>query len=121
MDNTSLTALARELGQESLTASSGRAARTVYGGHGHILRHTMIALANGRALDEHENPGEATVQVLRGRVRVEGGGESWEGAAGHLLVVPQCRHSLLALEDSVIVLTAALVNSLPKAQDTQQA
>lgn len=108
MDNTSLTALARELSEDSLQASSGRAARTVYGGHGHVLRQTMIALADGRLLDEHENPGEATVQVLKGRVRVEGGGETWEGAAGHLLAIPPARHSLLALEDSVVLLTAAL-------------
>lgn len=113
MDNTSLTALARELAGEAQTASSGRAARTVYGGHGHLLRHTMIALANGCSLDEHENPGEATVQVIRGRVRVDGGGDSWEGAAGHLLAIPPCRHSLHALEDSVVVLTAVLVKSAP--------
>lgn len=109
MDNTSLTALARELAAQAQTASSGRAAKTVYGGHGHLLRHTMIALASGRSLDEHENPGEATVQVIRGRVRVDGGGNSAEGAAGHLLAVPPCRHSLHALEDSVVVLTAVLV------------
>ncbi len=108
MDNVSLTALVRELSEDSLSASSGRAARTLYGGQGHLLRQTMIALADGRSLDEHENPGEATVQVLRGRVRLEAGDQSWEGAAGHLLPIPPARHSLHALEDSVVLLTAAL-------------
>lgn len=116
MDNVSLTALARELSEQSVVASSGRAARTLLGGHGHVLRQTMIALAGGRSLDEHENPGEATIQVLRGRVRLDCGGDSWEAAAGHLLLIPPARHSLRALEDSVVLLTAALVPSLP-AQD----
>ena len=110
MDNVSLTALARELSEDSRNASSGRAARTLYGGQGHQLRQTMIALADGRSLDEHENPGEATVQVLKRRVRLEAGEESWEGAAGHLLPIPPARHALHALEDSVVLLTAALKN-----------
>ncbi len=38
-------------------------ARTVYGGHEHVLRQTLIALAAGHKLDEHENPDEATVHV----------------------------------------------------------
>jgi hypothetical protein len=45
-------------------ASSGRSASTVYGGHEHNLRQTVIALAAGRTLEQHENPGEATVHVL---------------------------------------------------------
>src|SRR5262249_11676930 len=52
------------------SAPSGRSSRTVYGGHEHVLRQTVIALANGQALSEHENPGEATVHVLVGRVRL---------------------------------------------------
>ena len=47
-------------------ASSGRSAKTVYGGHEHVLRQTLIALAAGHRLDEHDNPGEATVHVLHG-------------------------------------------------------
>ncbi|MEO6604741.1 MAG: LuxR family transcriptional regulator, partial [Aeromicrobium sp.] len=68
--NTSLTALAREQLKLAVAASSGRSGHTVFGGHGHVLRHTMIALAAGRKLDEHSNPGDATVHVLHGRVRV---------------------------------------------------
>ena len=64
----SLDALARELLAAASVSASGRAARTVYGGHEHVLRQTVIALAAGQALAEHENPGEATVHVLHGRV-----------------------------------------------------
>ena len=74
---------------------------------GVILRQTVIALASGQQLNEHENPGEATVHVLHGRVRLAAGDVSWEGSPGDLLVVPEESHSLLALEDAAILLTVA--------------
>ena len=91
--------------RKALAGSQGRAAQTVYGGHDHALRQTVIALSAGSSLSEHENPGEATVHVLTGRVRLDGIRTSWEGRAGDLLVVPQERHSLAALEDSAFLLT----------------
>lgn len=54
--------------------SSGRSASTVYGGHEHQLRRTVIALTAGQTLAEDENPGEATMHVLAGRVRLTGRG-----------------------------------------------
>ena len=79
----------------------------MYGGHEHILRQTVIALQAGFRLDEHENPGEATVFVLKGRISLASGEVSWDGSAGDLLIVPQARHSVHALEDSAILLTVA--------------
>lgn len=105
MNNTSLTALAREHLGIALTASSGRSAHTVFGGREHLLRQTLIALASGRMLDEHNNPGDATVHVLHGRVRVEAGDIAWDGSAGHLVAVPDAPHTLEALEDAVVLLT----------------
>jgi quercetin dioxygenase-like cupin family protein len=105
MDKLSLTATAREQIRKAVAASSGRAAHTVYGGHDRSLRQTVLALSAGATLAEHENPGEATVHVLAGRVRMDGSGTSWEGSPGDLLVVPQERHSLSALEDSSVLLT----------------
>ena len=67
----------------------------------------MIALAAGNSLDEHENPGEATVHVLLGRVVLKSGEDSWEGSPGDLLTVPDARHSLTAVEDSTVLLTVA--------------
>lgn len=69
----------------------------------------MIALVGGRTLDEHSNPGEATVHVLRGRVVLRAGDNGWTGASGDLLIVPDSVHSLDALEDSVVLLTVAKV------------
>ena len=107
MEKSSLTALAREQLKLAQRASSGRSARTVYGGHEHVLRQTVIALAAGHGLDEHESPGEATVHVLHGRVRLRCGEVSWEGSPGDLLIVPAARHALDALEDSSVLLTVA--------------
>ena len=44
---------------------------------------------------------------LRGRVRLSAGELSWEGRSGDLLVVPDARHSLEALEASAVLLTVA--------------
>jgi quercetin dioxygenase-like cupin family protein len=107
MEKSSLTALARQQMERARGSSSGRSAQTVYGGHEKALRQTVIAIASGRLLDDHENPGEATVHVLSGRVRLSTAGTSWEGSPGDLLNVPSARHSVEALEDSVILLTVA--------------
>jgi hypothetical protein len=48
-------------------------ADTVVGRHERVLRQTVIAMLKGAFLAEHENPGEATVHVLRGRVRLSAG------------------------------------------------
>jgi quercetin dioxygenase-like cupin family protein len=61
-------------------APAGRSARTVYGGHEHMLRQTLMALTAGSSMSEHENPGEATVHVLRGRVRLVADAAEWKGA-----------------------------------------
>lgn len=105
MEKISLTALAREHLETARAATSGRSAHTVYGGHEHSLRQTLLALTAGNSLDDHESPGEATVQVLQGRVRLTNAEAGWEGSAGDHLVVPRTRHALSALEDSVILLT----------------
>ncbi len=110
MQKMSLQALAREQQERASRASSGRSAKTVWGGHEHVLRQTLIALTAGASLSEHENPGEATVQVLSGRVRLDADGHGWEGRQGDLLLVPPTRHALAALEDAVVLLTVAKVD-----------
>ncbi len=107
MQKQSLTALVRHHLQLAQQASSGRSAETVYGGHEHRLRQTLIAMVGGNSLAEHDSPGEATVHVLQGRVRLVAGDVSWNGSPGDLLTVPGSRHSLEAVETSVILLTVA--------------
>lgn len=111
MQKLSLDALARELlSRATSTDASGaahgsRASQTVVGGHEKALRQTVIALAKDAALAEHASPGPATLYVLRGRVRLAAGTESWEGRDGDLLIIPDVPHSLTALADSAVLLT----------------
>ena len=113
MDTTSLPALVDELTAAAQEAAaqeglSGRAGRTIHGGHDHPLRQTVTALLAGHELSEHETPAEASLQVLRGRVRLVAGSDSWDLAAGDYLVIPSRRHWLVADEDSAILLTFSL-------------
>ena len=107
MNKISLDAVSREQRKKAAATGSGRAAETVYGGHEKTLRQTVIGMVAGAELTEHENPGEATVLVLTGRVQLKSGETSWDGRDGDLLVVPDARHSLLAVEESAVLLTVA--------------
>ncbi len=107
MQTYSLTSVSDEQLELARAASSGRSAVTLYGGREHDLRQTVIALAAGRELSEHESPGEATLQVLRGHVRLHADAETWEGEAGDYLLIPAQRHDLEAMSDSVVLLTVA--------------
>lgn len=105
MESFSLHVVADEQLTTARAASSGRSAITLDGGRERALRQTVLALAAGHGLSEHESPGEATLQILVGRARLTAGDEAWEGAAGDYLVIPPLRHSLEAVEDLVVVLT----------------
>lgn len=107
MNHVSLDAVAREQLQRAARSGNGRSAETVYGGHEKVLRQTVIALTAGAELAEHENPGEATLTVIVGRVELVGQDASWGGRAGDLLVIPDQRHSLRAVDDSAVLLTVA--------------
>ncbi len=108
MEKFALVSIVREQARRAAAAPAGRSAETVYGGHEHALRQTVLAMTAGTSLAEHETPGEATVQILRGRIRLTTGDTTWEGRTGDLLVVPGTRHALHAVEDSAILLTVSM-------------
>lgn len=107
MDTTSLTSEAERHLVVARGASSGRSSVTLFGGREHDLRQTLIALAAGHSLGEHEAPGEATLQVLVGTVTLTAGDEVWHGGAGDHLAIPPHRHDLHAVTDAVVLLTVA--------------
>jgi quercetin dioxygenase-like cupin family protein len=105
MESLSLTAVADEQLARARQSNSGRSAQTIYGGHEHFLRQTVIAVVAGRETSDHYGPGEATLQVLQGRVTVTVGDDSWTGAVGDFVVLPAPLQSVLAVDDSVMLLS----------------
>lgn len=107
MNKMSLDALARELRTKAGDSGRKLASATVFGGHEKTLRQTLVVIGAGGELGEHDSPGEATVQVLSGRISLKTSTDSWEGRTGNLIVVPPQRHSVQAIEDSSFLLTVA--------------
>jgi hypothetical protein len=68
-----------------------------------VQRRSLEAVA-GRLL--YDSPGEATLLVLRGHVRLSTPRESWEGRDGDLPMQPG-RHGLEAFSDTAVLLTVA--------------
>ncbi len=102
----SLAQLSEELLSDANGSRARRSARTIVGGHDYIMRQTLIALLADSSLAEHESPGEATLHVIRGHVSLDWDAGSAQGRTGDLIEIPRKRHSLHALEDSVVLLTA---------------
>lgn len=101
--------LADRLIEQALASPERRATLPVDLGQS-TLRHLALAFDTGGGLPEHGNPGEATLRVLRGSVRL-----SWtvddnlreiEARPGMLVRIPDGRHAVEALEPSVMLLTA---------------
>jgi quercetin dioxygenase-like cupin family protein len=108
MEMVALGVLGEKLLAEAQSASSGRHAVTIHGGHAHSLRQTLVAVAAGHVLDEQENTGEVTLQLIRGRARVVAVSDAAELVAGDYVVIPLKWDSFEALEDTVVLLTAAV-------------
>ena len=102
-----LAALAADLLERAVAAPAGRAALTLVAGAGASLKQTMLALRSGEQLAEHDAPGAATLQVVRGRVRLVADGERWELGQGDHIQIPPTQHRLESLEDAAVLLTVA--------------
>lgn len=107
MASANLHRLGDDLLAEAGSVSAGRAARTIVGGADAPLRQTLLALRAGSELAEHGSPGPATLLVLRGRVELRAGEDTWPLAAGDHLPLPDRRHSLAAASDALVLLTVA--------------
>lgn len=88
----------------ALTDKNGRSSALV--AHDGPLRQAVIALRDGVRMDAHNSPPAASLQVLKGTVRVDLEDEAQgEFSEGELWILTHERHSVLALEDSVFLLT----------------
>ena len=66
----------------------------------------LFAFDSGQELSEHTAAMPAFIQVLRGRLLVNGGDDEREGAPGDLVYLPtRLPHAVKALEPSVMMLT----------------
>ena len=99
--------LADELLAEAARDRSRRAARTLpHPVDG--LRQTIIALASGAGLQEHNSPGAATLLVLRGTARLTAGEDTLTLGPGDYAPIPPQRHGLTAQEDTAVLLSVAI-------------
>lgn len=103
-----LTVLADYLLAQAAESPQRRVSQRIDLNHEH-LRMTAIGFDTGGELPEHKNPGEAVLQVVRGRIRLTDATRSIEVEEGVLARIPNGMHSVEALEASVIVLTAISV------------
>lgn len=107
MSHTNLLDLATEHLAQAKSRGSGRRSETIYGGHERDLRQTIICIAEGHGLNEHDSPGEATVQVLVGTIDFTVGDETTRLSAGDFYAIPPLRHSVTAVTDASFLLTVA--------------
>ncbi|WP_431840998.1 LuxR family transcriptional regulator [Calidifontibacter indicus] len=93
--------------QRSKAAASrdGRSAVSIFGGGGKQLGQVLLTLTAGGCLPDHQNPGDATVQVLEGEVTLSSQQGEARLAARDYAVVPHATHRLDAHVDSVVLLT----------------
>jgi quercetin dioxygenase-like cupin family protein len=98
---------AKELLGSLAQQPSGRAARTLSPGAHAPLKQTLLALGAGQQLQDHRTPGQASIEVLIGRVRLTVGTDELTLEAGHWAPIPPEVHGMVADVDSVALLTVA--------------
>jgi len=99
---------ARDLLGQARELAAGRAARSLTPGAGTPLTQTLLALAEGQGLDEHQAPGPATLQVLVGEVILQTGETELALHPNAWVAIPPAPHELRATTDAVVVLTVAM-------------
>ena len=106
MNVTSITQSAETLLTNAKSDPKGVAFFRLYGGSGMNLRQTLVAIEATKEMERHPNPGEATVQVVRGVVNLlwDGGGVGLQ--QGEWAPVPLGDHSIQGVQDAVVLVTA---------------
>jgi quercetin dioxygenase-like cupin family protein len=102
-----LAAAGRDLLEQAGEMAAGRAARTLTPGAGALLKQTLVALEEGRELDEHTAPGPATLQVLSGQVTLRTDDTTLPVAEHGWVTLPTEAHGLHADRTAVVLITVA--------------
>lgn len=99
--------------EQARTESSGRASTSLI--HGKNQRAVLMGLTAGSTLAEHDSPTAASLQVVTGHARLfiagddaSGGGPEWLLEDGDLVAIPQARHGVDAISDTILLLTVTL-------------
>ncbi|BAU97056.1 cupin domain-containing protein [Corynebacterium suranareeae] len=108
MSSVNISERADELMEKAAQAHSGRATHVFRAIPKGSLSQVLLALRKDHELSEHENPGEALLHVLKGRVRLVVGDQSIDLGEDDHVVIPQHHHSLIALEDAAVFLTVVI-------------
>jgi len=97
----------RDLRAEAHSAERGHRQMTIF--HRAPVTQVIFAFEPGSELADHAAHGLVTIHVLEGRLAVQTDGHDHALSAGHLLVLnPDVRHSVRALEASAMLLTVHL-------------
>jgi hypothetical protein len=89
----------------------GRSSISLHEGESCVLRQTVTALLAGQSMELEQPPVEGWILVLEGQLDLLITGDTNGGVAmpaGSLLQLPQNSMSLIANEDSVMLLTVAM-------------
>lgn len=100
--------------EQARTETSGRASTSLI--HGKHQRAVLMGLTAGSTLAEHDSPTAASLQVVTGHARLFLAGDDLGGADssewlledGDLIAIPQARHGVDALSDTILLLTVTL-------------
>ena len=92
--------------ERARASGTGRAVRTVVRQPGQSL--ILLALPEGGGLPDHDAPGPASLQCLSGEVVLAAGETEWRLPAGSAVLIPQTRHEVRALADSLCLLAVSL-------------
>ncbi|MDO5739016.1 MAG: hypothetical protein Q4P07_02590 [Ornithinimicrobium sp.] len=105
-DIVDLLAVGEELMTKARAGVTGRAVRAVVRQSGQML--ILLAMPAGGGLPDHDAPGPASLQCLSGQAVLVAGDRSWSLRPGSAVMIPQERHEVRALTDSLCVLAVSL-------------
>lgn len=90
---------------EAAGSKGGLSTALLVQGENSTVFQVLLALTRGGVLDDHDNPGDATLQVVRGRMRLSVGDEALDLDEGDYVVIPHVVHRVEGLTDSVGIVT----------------